>query len=171
MVLSSAMLPKTLLIIWHSRTGGSEALARAAARGASAAPEVRLDFRRAEDADAAVLFAADAYLFIAPENLASLSGAMKEMFDRTYYDCLGRLEGRPYASIICAGSDGMGAQRQLDRIATGWRLRRVAEGMIVITGAQTDEAIWAEKVIAARELAAAEELGAAMAEGLTSGVF
>ena len=48
---------------------------------------------------------------------------MKEMFDRCYYPCLGKLEGRPYATIICAGSDGENAQRQLDRIATGWRLR------------------------------------------------
>ena len=74
-----------------------------------------------------MLLAASGYLFIGPENLAALSGAMKEMFDRCYYPCLGKLEGRPYATIICAGSDGENAQRQLDRIATGWRLKRVAE--------------------------------------------
>ena len=165
------MTPKTLLIIWHSRTGGSEALARAAARGASATSEVRLDLRRADDTDAAALLVADAYLFVAPENLASLSGTMKDMFDRNYYAVLGRIEGRPYATVICAGSDGTGAQRQIDRIATGWRLRRVAEPMIVITGAQTGEAIWADKVIGEKELAAAEELGAALAEGLAAGVF
>ena len=165
------MAMKRLLIVWHSRTGGSEALALAAARGALAAPDVQLDVRRAQDVDAATLLAADAYLFAAPENLASLSGAMKEMFDRHYYAVLGRIEGRPYATIICAGSDGTGAQRQLDRIATGWRLRRVTEGMIVITGAQTGEAIWAAKVIGTADLAAAEELGAALAAGLAAGVF
>lgn len=162
---------KRLLIIWHSRTGGSEALARAAAQGAAAAPEVTLDLRRAEECDAAALLTASTYLFVAPENLASLSGAMKEMFDRTYYAAVGQIEGRPYASIICAGSDGTGAQRQIDRIATGWRLRRVAEAMIVITGAQTGEAIWADKVIGERDLAAAAELGAALAVGLAAGVF
>ncbi len=165
------MTRKTLLIIWHSRTGGGEALARAAAQGAAVEDGVQVDLRRAEDVDAAALLAAEAYLFVAPENLASLSGAMKEMFDRHYYDCLGRIEGRPYATIICAGSDGTGAQRQIDRIATGWRLRRVAEGMIAITGAQTGAAIWATKVIGAAELAAAEELGAALAAGLAAGVF
>ena len=165
------MTPKRLLIIWHSRTGGSEALALAAARGASAAPEVHIDLRRADDTDAAALCAADAYLIAAPENLAGLSGAMKEMFDRTYYAVLGQIEGRPYATIICAGSDGTGAQRQLDRVATGWRLRRVVEGMIVITGAQTGAAIWAAKVIEDKDLAAAQQLGAALAEGLAAGVF
>src|SRR3546814_9393780 len=70
---------------------------------------------------------------------------MKEMFDRCYYPCLGQLEGRPYATIICAGSDGENAQRQLDRIATGWRLKRVADRVIVNTAAQTPEAIRSEE--------------------------
>jgi multimeric flavodoxin WrbA len=163
---------KRLLIAWHSRTGGSAALARAAAQGAAAAEAgVAVNLIRAEDCDAAALLASDAYLFVAPENLATLSGAMKEMFDRHYYDCLGRIEGRPYATIICAGSDGTGAQRQIDRIAAGWRLRRVADPMIVITGAQTGEAIWADKVIGESDLNAANQFGAALGAGLAVGVF
>ncbi len=156
-----------LLIVWHSRTGGSEALARAAAEGAGAAGHLA----RAEDVTPARLIAAGGYLFIGPENLAALSGAMKEMFDRCYYPCLGGIEGRPYATIICAGFDGENAQRQLDRIATGWRLKRVADGMIVNTAAQTAEAILAPKTIRADRLAEARDLGAALAEGLAAGIF
>ena len=156
-----------LLIVWHSRTGGSEALARAAADGAGSAARLV----HAEDVTPEMLLAASGYLFIGPENLAALSGAMKEMFDRCYYLCLGKLEGRPYATIICAGSDGENAQRQLDRIATGWRLRRVADPVIVNTDAQTPEAILASKTIAADRLAEAHDLGAALAEGLTAGIF
>ncbi|MBB5708482.1 flavodoxin family protein [Sphingopyxis panaciterrulae] len=156
-----------LLIIWHSRTGGSAALARAAADGAGEAAVLMA----ADDAAPADLLAAAGYLFVGPENLAALSGAMKEMFDRCYYPCLGRIEGRAYATIICAGSDGENAQRQLDRIATGWRLRRVADPMIVNTAAQTPEAILAPKTIPADRLAEARDLGAALAEGLAAGVF
>src|SRR3546814_11527712 len=94
---------------------------------------------------------------------------MKEMFDRCYYPCLGRIEGRAYATIICAGSDGENAQRQLDRIATGWRLRRVADPMIVNTAAQTPEAILAPKTIPADRLAEAPDLGAAPAAGRGAG--
>lgn len=157
----------TLLIVWHSRTGGSEALARAAAGGAGAAARLF----GAGDATPDLLIAADGYLFIGPENLAALSGAMKEMFDRCYYPCLGKLEGRPYATIICAGSDGENAQRQLDRIATGWRLKRIADPVIVNTAAQTPEAILAPKTIATDRLAEARNLGAALAEGLAAGIF
>ena len=155
-----------LLIVWHSRTGGSEALALAAAEGAGSAKLIA-----AADVTPEALHAAAGYLFVGPENLAALSGAMKEMFDRCYYPCLGRLEGRPYATIICAGSDGENAQRQLDRIATGWRLKRVADAVIVNTDAQTPEAILAPKTIAADRLAEARDLGAALAEGLAAGIF
>ena len=159
--------PLTLLIAWHSRTGGSRALAEAAAAGGGAASRLAA----AADVTPEMLLAAGAYLFIGPENLAALSGAMKEMFDRCYYPCLGRIEGRPYATIICAGSDGENAQRQLDRIATGWRLKRVADPVIVNTDAQTPEAILAPKTIAPDRLAEARDLGAALAEGLAAGIF
>lgn len=156
-----------LLVIWHSRTGGSRALAESAVAGGGAAARL-VPAERAEPAD---LLAAQGYLFVGPENLAALSGTMKEMFDRCYYPCLGQLEGRPYATIVCAGSDGENAQRQLDRIATGWRLRRVADPLIVNTDAQTPEAILAPKTIPEDRLAEARDLGAALAEGLAAGIF
>jgi len=96
---------------------------------------------------------------------------MKEMFDRCYYPLLGRVEGRAYATIIAAGSDGHGAQAQVDRIVTGWRLRRVAEPLIVNTAAQTPEAILAPKVLLPDVLRKAEEMGEALATGLEQGIF
>lgn len=156
-----------LLIIWHSRTGASAALAAAAARGAG----VGAVLVAAPEADPATLLAAGGYLFVCPENLGSMSGAMKEMFDRTYYPLLGRIEGRPYATLIAAGSDGAGAQRQIDRIVTGWRLKRVAEPVIAVLGAQTPEAIVAPKQVPASMLATAHDIGAALAEGLRMGLF
>ncbi|MFN3988668.1 MAG: flavodoxin family protein [Erythrobacter sp.] len=157
-----------LLIIWHSRTGASEAIARAAFTGAEAGL-ARL--RRADEASAADVLAASAYLFVCPENLGALSGLMKEFLDRTYYDVLGRIEGRGYASIIAAGSDGSGAERQLDRIVTGWRLRRVADPMIVNCAAQTPEAIAAPKRVPDNVLKSCHDLGQALAEGVRLGLF
>ena len=156
-----------LLIIWHSRTGASEAMARAAAEGAGEASWLVA----AQDAEPAMLLAADGYIFACPENLGTMSGAMKEMFDRAYYPLLGRIEGRPYATLIAAGSDGEGAQRQIDRIATGWRLRRVADPLIVNLGAQSPEAIAAPKSVPSDRLAACRDCGAALAEGLRLGLF
>lgn len=160
-----------LLIVWHSRTGASKAMAQAAAHGAARASAAGAQLLAAEAVEADALRAAPGYLFVCPENLASMSGAMKEMFDRTYYDVLGQIEGRPYASLIAAGSDGAGAQRQLERIATGWRLKRVAEAEIIHFNAQTPAAIMAAKRLSAKDAQRCHDLGAALAAGLEQGIF
>ncbi len=156
-----------LLIVWHSRTGASEQLAAAAAEGAGS--DARL--LRAGETTPDDLLAAGGYLFCCPENLASMSGEMKEMFDRCYYPVLGRIEGRPYATAIAAGSDGEGAQRQIDRIATGWRLKRVTDPWIVMMHAQEPAEILAAKTIDGEDREKASELGAALAEGIAQGIF
>lgn len=160
---------KHLLIVWHSLTGGSEAMARAAADGAER--EAGVILKHAAKAGPDDLVGADGYIFVCPENLASMAGVMKDFFDRTYYPVLGRIEGRPYATMICAGSDGEGAARQIARIATGWRLKAVAEPLIVCTHAQTPEAILALKTISSANLIRCSELGAALATGLAMGIF
>ena len=138
---------------------------------ASARPETETVLQRAEETHPDDLLAADGYLFVAPENLASLSGAMKEFFDRCYYPVLGQLEGRPYAQMICAGSDGENAVRQLALIATGWRLKAVQDPLIVCTHAQTEAEILADKTIAEADLESCRSIGAALAAGLAMGVF
>ena len=156
-----------LAIIWHSRTGAAEAMAGAAHEGAGGDALLL----RADEATPEHLLAATGYLFACPENLGTMSGLMKEMFDRCYYPLLGRIEGRPYATAIAAGSDGRNAQAQIDRIAAGWRLRRVADPLIINLGAQTPEAILAEKTVPDDDLARCRDLGAALGEGLRLGVF
>lgn len=162
---------KRLAIIWHSMTGGSKALAEAAAAGAAGTNEVETETLDADTASPQTLLDADGYIFAFPENLAAISGVMKAFFDRSYYPCLGKIEGRPYALVVCAGSDGSNAVRQAERIATGWRLKRIADSQIVCTHAQTPEEILAPKVLNEADLAKARELGAAMAEGIALGVF
>ncbi len=162
---------RTLLVVHHSMTGGTRQMAEAAARGASAEPQVAVRLLRAPDAGPADVLSADGYLFATPENLAAVSGLLKDFFDRAYYPALGRVEGRPYASLVCAGSDGRNAARQIERICPGWRLRAVAEPLVVRTRAQTPEAILAPKAIGAEDLGRCEELGATLAAGLAMGIF
>ena len=56
-----------LLIVWHSRTGASEAMARAAAQAAGEGARLM----RCQEAEAEDFLAARGYLFCAPENLAA----------------------------------------------------------------------------------------------------
>ncbi len=152
-------------------TDGSRQMAQAAYDGAAAEGDIQVRMLHASQAGAADLLAADGYLFATPENLAAISGQLKDFFDRSYYGALERINGRPYASLICAGSDGQNAAKQIARIATGWRLKPIAEPLIVCTHAQTPEAILAPKQIAAQDLQRCQALGEAMAAGLAMGVF
>lgn len=182
---------RRLLIVWWSNTGGTAQLADAAADGAErGAAALALQAGDGDDSSAvagaasfevfacrcdtvcpAALLRADALLFATPECLGSMAGPMKAFFDRCYYPALDGLAGRPYATIVCAGSDGFGAIRQIERIATGWRLKRVADPLRVITGAQTPDAILAPKAIDASSSAHAAELGAALAAGTLLGIW
>ena len=139
--------------------------------GAVAEEGVNVRLLHAAQAGPDDVLAADGLVFATPENLAAISGQLKDFFDRSYYPVLDRVNGRPYASLICAGSDGHNAARQIERIATGWRLKAVAEPLIVCTHAQTPEAILAPKQIAPEELERCRALGEAMAAGLALGVF
>jgi len=158
-----------LLIVYHSRTGGSRQMAEAAA--AAAQDEAPTVLKTADQTEPADLLSADGYIFCTPENLAAIAGVMKDFFDRCYYPVLEKIEGRPYTQMICAGSDGENAARQVARIATGWRLKEVQSPLIVCTHAQTPEAILATKTIPEDQLTLCRDLGAAMAAGLSLGVF
>jgi len=164
-------MDRTLLVVHHSRTGGARAMAEAAVQGAEGAAPGCARLVAAGECGSDALLAAAGYLFACPENLGSMSGAMKEFFDCCYYPVLGRIEGRPYAVLVCAGTDGEGAARQIARIATGWRLKAVADPLIVRTGAQEPAAILAPKRIPEADLARCREAGATLAAGISMGIF
>lgn len=169
---------KHLLIIWHSRTNTAQQAAIAAYEaahqvideltalqaesGGNSTSSYEVLLRSALDVSLEELLNADSYLFCAPENLGSLSGIMKEFFDRHYYDLLGQIEGRHYSAIISAGSDGHGALRQLERICTGWRLQQVVPAIILNTQSSSEEAIRAPKQLSDSQREQAGEIGATL---------
>jgi flavorubredoxin len=79
--------------------------------------------------------------------------------DRTFYPAEGRVDSLPYAVFVSAGNDGSGAVSSIDRIALGYRWKKVSEPLIV-RGAPT-----------AADLERCRELGATLAAGLALGVF
>lgn len=166
-------MTKNLLIVWHSRTGCAKQMAYSALQGAKdviqelqADEQLTLNIKPAAEVNADDLIKADGYLFCAPENLAALSGEMKEFFDRNYYHVLDQLNGRPYVLLIAAGSDGEMAAKQAQRIAVGWRLNLISPHLIINTDAQTAEAILAPKNITESDKLKCAELGGLLAATL-----
>ncbi|HEX4870963.1 MAG TPA: NAD(P)H-dependent oxidoreductase [Nevskiaceae bacterium] len=151
---------RRLLLIHHSQSGRTARLEAAVAAGVAACEE-RLALRRrlALQASLEDLFWAEGLLIGTPENFGYLSGAVKDFLDRTYYPAEGRTVGLPWAMFVSAGNDGRGAVAALERIATGYRWKRVAEPLIV--RGEPAEA----------DLAAARELGLTLATGLALGLY
>jgi multimeric flavodoxin WrbA len=162
---------KTLLIVYHSMTGGTSQMAHAAAAGAGGEDALHVSLVQAAQAHADDVLQADGYIFASPENLGGMSGMMKDFFDRTYYAAFERINARPFLTLICAGSDGRNAAQQIERIATGWRLKPVADPFIVCTFAQTPEQILKPKKIDELRLKRCEELGKTIAAGMSMGIF
>jgi multimeric flavodoxin WrbA len=150
-----------LLIVYHSRTGHTAELADAVAAGARDPAVEGVDTRMllARDAGANDLLWAHGLLLGTPENFGYMSGALKDFFDRTFYEVEGRLQPLPYAAFISAGNDGSGALRAIRRIVGGYPFIEVQEPVVVV-GAVTE---------AGR--ARCRELGLALAAGLEAGVF
>jgi len=86
---------KQLLIVYHTVTGGTLQMARAAAAGGSRESTVRVRLETAAAAGPDALLESSGYLFACPENLAAMSGMMKDFFDRTYYPVLESLRADP----------------------------------------------------------------------------
>lgn len=146
-------------------------MAQALVDGARKESSTATQLLHASAADFNHVLESDGYIFVTPETLGSMAGQMKDFFDRTYYQVLERIQARPYVTLICAGSDGSNAARQIQRIATGWRLNPIAEPLIVCTKAQTPEEILGRKVIPDSDLQRCRELGQNFATGLTMGLY
>ena len=152
--------PVLLFIHAGARHGHTRRLLAAAVRGARRVrPRPALRVRHSLSAGPLDLLAARVTLFATPEKFGYMAGALKDLFDRSYYPLEGRVEGRPYALIVAAGSDGRGAVQAVQRIVRGLALKPVAEPLRVVGPPSEDD------------LRQARELGEALAAGLALGIF
>ncbi len=155
------MDPKRLLIVAHAPSENTLAMREAVFAGATA-PEVdgvSVAVKPPLEAGPEDVLAAQAVILGTTENLGYMSGALKDFFDRTYYPCLERTQGMPYALYIRAGHDGTGTRRGVETIVTGLRWRAVNEPLLC-RGAWNPA--WLDQC---------RELGTLMAAGLEAGVF
>ena len=153
--------PHRLLVVFHSRSGGTQALTDAVVTGATddAIEGVDVVVQRAVDTTPDDVRACNAIIIGTPENFGYMSGALKDFFDRVFYEVIDDTPGLPYALFVKAGTDGEGAVRSIERLTTGLRWKAIAPP-VVVTGDVTPD-----------DLDRCVELGATMAAGLEAGMF
>ena len=154
-------MDKILLIVAHAPSANTKRLTEAVIRGAQH-PDidgVTVRWVPPLEATAADLLEADALILGTTANFGYMSGALKDWFDRIYYDCLEQTQGLPYALFIRAGNDPSGAQTSVERIVTGLRWKAVQPPLLMV-GEFNDAFI-----------AQCQELGMTLAAGLEAGVY
>ena len=150
---------KKLLIVYHTRGVKTARLAEAVQRGAQAESGVETHLMRCSEAGPQEVLQADALVLGTPENFGYMSGMMKDFLERIFFECEGKIEGRPWALLVSAGQDGAGAIASVERIVTGLRLKKVREPILAL------------KEVTPGILTECEELGAALAAGLALGIY
>ncbi|HMU98260.1 MAG TPA: flavodoxin family protein [Chitinophagales bacterium] len=152
------MEKKHLLFIYHSQSGHTAQLIEKCKQGASK-EEVEIRHLKAFDTTLEDVLWADGIVIGTPEYFGTMSGALKDFFDRTYDDAKKAEINKPYALIISAGNDGTGAERQVQSLTTSYTMKRVLDTIIV------NETEFDSKLIDV------EELGQTFAAGLALGIF
>ena len=154
-------MTKTLLMVAHFPSENTRKLWNAVSEGVSSIDLTNTIFKALSpfDTHADDVLAADAIILGTTENLAYMSGALKDFFDRCYYPCLELKQGLPCAAFIRAGHDGTGTKKALETITIGLKWRWVQSPLILKGNFQSSF----EKECF--------ELGAAMACALDEGII
>ena len=148
-----------ILIVYHSQTGNTKRMAEAVAEGAGGIEGTEVILKRAGETVTEDLIAADGIAFGTPENFGTMSGMMKDLFDRTFYPAQGKVFRKPYVVFVSAGNDGSGALNAVERIALGYQFRKVYDPVI------------AKGQVTGETLEKCRELGATLAGGCGLGIY
>lgn len=92
-----------VLIIYHTLSGNTEAMAKAVAEGAKSVAETQVVLKLALDASLEDLLSCDAVAFGSADYFSYIAGALKDFFDRTFYPSQGKITGKPCAAIATGG--------------------------------------------------------------------
>jgi flavorubredoxin len=150
---------KSILVIYHSQGGTMERMAHRFASGASKEQDISVILKKAAEADVGDLLSCHGIAIGSPEYFGTMAGMIKDFFDRTYEKAREKTIGLPYIVFVCAGNDGRGAITQMERLAAGYKWKKVQEHLRIV-GPPTEQ-----------DLTALEDLGHTLAAGIDFGIF
>jgi flavorubredoxin len=142
---------KNLLIVYHSQSGNTEAMARAVAEGATAAG-ANVTLKKAVEANDADLLGCDAIAIGTPNYFSYMAGMVKDFFDRVWIVVREKLADKPYVAFGSYGGGGTVAIESVEHICDGLKMKKICE------------AVTAQREPSAENIAACKELGKKMAE-------
>ncbi len=117
---------KKIVVVYYSRTGNTEAMARLVAEGAQSEDGVRVDVKRIEDFPAREALKYDGLIVGSPTYYGSMSAEIKRFFDDSV-SFHGKLAGKAGGAFSSAANIGGGNETTI----TGILNAMLIHGMIV----------------------------------------
>lgn len=123
---------KQLLLVFHAPSDNTKRMVDVMEQAIkeSGVENVQLVSKSPFDTQPKDVLDCDAVILGTTENLAYMSGALKDFFDRCYYPVLEEKQGLPVAAVVRAGHDGTGTCRALQTIITGLKWRWVQDILV-----------------------------------------
>ena len=150
---------KNILVIYHSQGGTMERMTNHFVKGAAREKDIAVILKKAVDANINDLLNCNAIAIGSPEYFGTMAGMIKDFFDRTFELAQDKTIGLPYVVFVCAGNDGRGAIAQIERLAAGYKWKKVQDHLRVV-GVPTE-----------KDLGELEVLGQTLAAGVDFGIF
>jgi flavorubredoxin len=128
-----------VLIVYHSQSGNTEAMAMAVSAGAIAAG-ASVTLKKAVDARADDILACDIVAIGTPSYFGYMAGMVKDYFDRVWSTIRDKVANKPYVTFGSKGGGGAQALDSVERICDGMKMSKAAEGVLA-TRKPTQEAL------------------------------
>src|SRR4030042_230590 len=142
---------KNILVIYHSQSGNTEAMAKAIAEGGKGAG-VTVTLKKAADAGVDDLLGCDAVVIGTPNYFSYMAGMVKDFFDRVWGTVRGQMENKPFVVFGSYGGGGLPAIESVEHICEGLGMKKIYDSIGV------------QRTTPAANLKACKELGKKLAK-------
>jgi len=119
-----------VLVVYHSGTGNTKAMAQAVAEGVKEVPGVEALLKEAHQVSVSDLVSADAVAFGSPTYFSYMAGNVKAIFDNAYVS-RSQLRGKPFVAFASGGGGEVKSVQSIESVAASCGLRKVCEGVAV----------------------------------------
>ena len=140
-----------VLILYYSRSGRTEALAKAIIQGVNHIDGVSTNLKRVDYATVNDLISCDAVAFGSPNYFSYMAGLMKDFFDKAL-SIREKVIGKPAVAFTSGGGSSNSALVSLEKMITSFKLEKIVKG-IVSQGTPSQ-----------KDLEACEKIGEALAK-------
>ena len=117
-----------VLVLYYSRTGRTETLAKAVAEGAQAVEGASVSVKRVDYATVNDFISCDGVAFGSPNYFSYMAGLVKDYFDKAL-SIREKVSGKPAVAFTSGGGSSNSALLSLERMISSFRLEKVADGV------------------------------------------